>query len=173
MKIKNYMVMGMILLVVLMVGCQERSTDTKPDTGVTVTIDHEVASDDTAIMKADEKTVDMKDEGMTGDTEDSTPAPVVESEPTVKEFTMTAKNWEFIPNTIEVNKGDNVKLIVKSIDVTHGISLSEYGINVRLSPNREEVVEFVADKAGEFSFRCSVSCGAGHRGMTGTIKVNE
>ncbi|HIH39870.1 TPA: cytochrome C oxidase subunit II [Candidatus Woesearchaeota archaeon] len=89
----------------------------------------------------------------------------------VKEFTMTAKNWEFEPSTITVNQGDAVKLTVKSVDVEHSFALPDYSINVNLQPGVEETIEFVADKKGEFTFKCSVYCGAGHREMKGTLIV--
>ena len=90
----------------------------------------------------------------------------------VKEFTMTAKNWEFDPSTITVNRGDTVKLTIKSADVEHSFSLPDYKINVDLQPGSEKTVEFTADKKGEFTFRCAVYCGAGHREMVGTLIVN-
>ncbi len=90
----------------------------------------------------------------------------------IKEFTMTAKQWEFEPNTIEVNQGDLVKLSVTSIDVAHGIAILDYKINEYLSPGNEVKIEFVADKKGTFPFACSVSCGVGHRDMRGVLVVN-
>ena len=90
----------------------------------------------------------------------------------IKEFDMTAKQWEFIPNTIEVKEGDTVILNIKSIDVSHGFAISNFGINEFLSPGNEVKVEFIADEKGTFSFFCSVSCGTGHSGMRGKIIVN-
>ncbi len=89
----------------------------------------------------------------------------------VKEFDVTAKQWQFSPDTIEVNKGDNVILNVKSIDVAHGFALPEFGIDERLSPGNEIKIEFLADKEGTFSFFCNVQCGSGHSGMSGKIIV--
>lgn len=91
----------------------------------------------------------------------------------VKEISVTAKQWAFDPNPIIVNKGDKVKLSIKSIDVTHGFSLPDFGINRELKPGKTEIVEFVADKAGQFTFFCNVICGAGHSDMKGTLIVNE
>ena len=42
-----------------------------------------------------------------------------------KEFRITAKQFQFEPSTIEVSKGDKVRLIVTSIDVPHGIAIRE------------------------------------------------
>ena len=91
----------------------------------------------------------------------------------VVEISMTAKNWEFDPGTVTVHKGDTVKITLTSADVAHGFALPEYGINQRVEPGKPVVVTFVADKSGEFGFRCSVMCGGGHRGMTGKLIVEE
>ena len=64
----------------------------------------------------------------------------------VKEFDMTAKQWDFEPSTIEVNQGDTVKLHIESIDVIHGIALPAFGINENLEPGKTVDIEFVADK---------------------------
>ncbi len=89
----------------------------------------------------------------------------------VKEFRMTAKQFSFTPDTIEVNKGDKVRLIVTSTDVPHGIAIKEYGINQRLDVGKPVTIEFTADKEGTFTAYCSVFCGGGHTGMKGKIVV--
>lgn len=96
-------------------------------------------------------------------------APVQSSD--FKEFKITAKQFEFTPSTIEVNKGDKVRLIVTSVDVPHGIAIPEYGINQRLEPGKPETIEFTADKVGTFTAYCSVVCGSGHKSMKGQIIV--
>lgn len=89
----------------------------------------------------------------------------------VKEFEITAKQFSFEPSTIEVNRGDKVKLIVTSVDVPHGFAIPEYDINERLDPGKEVVIEFTANKQGTFTVFCSVFCGSGHSGMKGKIIV--
>jgi len=89
----------------------------------------------------------------------------------VKEFKITAKQFAFEPGTIEVNKGDKVRLIVTSIDVPHGIKIAEYGINERLDVGKPVTIEFTADKEGTFTVFCSVFCGSGHGNMKGTLIV--
>src|SRR3989344_4383589 len=94
----------------------------------------------------------------------------------VKEFVMTS----FYDNTgiwfslkeISVNKGDIVRIKVTNIKGTHDFSLDEYGIKKMTPLNEEVVIEFTADKAGEFIYYCSVP---GHRqkGQWGTLKVVE
>ncbi len=89
----------------------------------------------------------------------------------VKEFKMTAKQFAFEPSVIEVNKGDKVRLIVTSVDVPHGFSIPEFGINERLDVGKPVTIEFVADKQGSFTAFCSVFCGSGHGNMKGKIVV--
>lgn len=101
-------------------------------------------------------------------TEPEEPEPAA---PVVKTFSMTAKQWEFTPSTITVNKGDQVVLSITSTDVKHGFAIPAFGVNVDLNPNQTTTVRFTADQAGTHKFRCSVLCGSGHGGMTGTLIV--
>ncbi len=90
----------------------------------------------------------------------------------LKTFKMTAKQWEFNPSVITVSQGDHVRLEIASIDVEHGFSIKDLGIDSKLKPGKTEIVEFVADKRGTFEFYCSVYCGEGHSEMEGTLIVN-
>ena len=110
--------------------------------------------------------------GCTQEAQPSTTSPEL-SIPTgpVKEFNMVAKQWEFEPSVIQVNKGDTVRLHINSIDVTHGFSMPDFGINVDLEPGKTVDVEFTADKQGRFTFACSVFCGEGHAAMRGQVVV--
>ena len=88
-----------------------------------------------------------------------------------KEFDIIAKRWDFSPNMITVNEGDNVILNIESIDVTHGFTISGFGVSEQLVPGNTVKIEFVADKKGTFSFFCNIFCGSGHSGMKGTLVV--
>lgn len=101
---------------------------------------------------------------------ETTPEPEAAA-PVVKSFSMTAKQWEFVPSTITVNKGDTVRLSITSTDVTHGFSLRQFGVSGNLEPGKTVQVEFVADKKGTFTFLCNVLCGSGHSGMKGSLVV--
>ena len=92
-------------------------------------------------------------------------------ESNIKEFSITAKQWDFTPGTITVNKGDLIKLTVTSTDVRHGFKINEYNINEKFNKGETKVIEFTADKEGEFTFSCSVPCGSGHSSMSGKLVV--
>ncbi len=105
-------------------------------------------------------------------TKTSVPTPVPATvPPAVKKFSITAQNWSFSPSTITVNKGDKVELSIKSVDVNHGFFLSAFNVNKQLKPGETVTASFTADKAGSFSFVCSVFCGSGHASMSGTLIV--
>lgn len=101
------------------------------------------------------------------------PQPTVQetTKEAVKEINVVAKQFSFNPDPIIVNKGDKVKLILTSEDVEHGFAIVEYGINKRFSKENPVIVEFTADKTGEFRIFCSVFCGSGHSSMKGKLIV--
>ena len=84
---------------------------------------------------------------------------------------VTARQWQFTPNTIRVNKGDKVVLTLRSVDVAHGFGLAAFNVNEAINPGQDIVVEFTAKKKGQHTFICTVNCGAGHANMKGTLIV--
>ena len=98
-----------------------------------------------------------------------TPAPVVTSAPQtsvpaqgeVKEFVMQSwyspedKRPYFSLNEMAVNKGDRVRLKVTNTFGTHDFTIDEYGLKQETPVNQETVIEFTADKTGEFVYYCS------------------
>ena len=91
--------------------------------------------------------------------------------PAVREYTIKATQFAYEPNIIQVNRGDRVIFHVESVDVSHGLYLDGYDVNVHVPPGKPETVEFVADKVGTYRFRCSTTCGPMHPFMIGELKV--
>lgn len=100
------------------------------------------------------------------------PAATQEETTEVKEINVVAKQFSFEPNQIIVNQGDKVKLSLTTEDVEHGFAISEYGINEKVKQGETTIIEFTADKSGEFEIRCSIVCGSGHSSMKGKLIVN-
>lgn len=98
----------------------------------------------------------------------------------VKEFSMTSfvemvdgqPKPQYSLKEITVNKGDRVRIKITVTSGMHDFKIDEYGIYADTQLNKESVVEFVADKAGEFTYYCTKP---GHRqnGHFGTLKVLE
>jgi cytochrome c oxidase subunit 2 len=86
---------------------------------------------------------------------------------------MTAKKYAFDPPTITVERGRAVRIEATAIDHDHGIEIEEFGVKTRLDKGKPTVIEFTPDRTGEFTMKCSVFCGFGHRGMKGKLVVVE
>lgn len=91
----------------------------------------------------------------------------------VIEISLTAKKFDFSPQTITVQKGQPVKLIITSPDVEHGFAIKELKINQRIEAKQTKVIMFKPEQAGRFRFYCSVYCGDGHEDMTGELVVTD
>ncbi|MEK6875261.1 MAG: cupredoxin domain-containing protein [Nanoarchaeota archaeon] len=83
----------------------------------------------------------------------------------VKEFTIKAFRFGYAPGTITVNQGDKVKLIINNTDTLHGIRIPD------LAVRGDEILEFTADKQGEFTWYCANMCGKDHMQMQGKLLV--
>ena len=84
---------------------------------------------------------------------------------------VTAKKYDFVPSTIEVQQGERVVLRVTSTDRLHGIGIKKFGVNREVPRGKTVDVEFVANEAGTFPVLCTEDCGKGHDDMTGTLVV--
>lgn len=88
-----------------------------------------------------------------------------------KFFEVKAKKFAYTPNIIKVNKGDTVKIRLISQDVHHGFFVDGYSIDTAAYPGQDGNLQFVANKTGRFSYRCSVTCGEFHPYMIGYLYV--
>ncbi len=84
---------------------------------------------------------------------------------------MTARQWEFLPNYIEVNRGDTVTIYAQSADILHSIAIPGLDIEQALEPNRPVTIRFVADREGEYNFKSTKYSGIGFLKMKGIIVV--
>ncbi len=91
----------------------------------------------------------------------------------VRVIEVKASKYKFEPDPIIVKFGEKVRLVAVSTDVTHGLAIGEFGINLKLPVGKPQSVEFIADKKGKFKVYCSVFCGAGHSHMQGSFIVKE
>ncbi|MHC4788406.1 MAG: ethylbenzene dehydrogenase-related protein [Planctomycetota bacterium] len=82
-----------------------------------------------------------------------------------------ARRFEYEPAEITLRKGELVTLRLESADVTHGLYLDGYGIDIKARPGKVGKATFRADKGGRFSFRCSETCGEFHPYMIGFLTV--
>ncbi len=95
------------------------------------------------------------------------------AEPGPRRIEVSAKRFEYQPGEITLKKGEPVVLVLKSIDVPHGIRFKELGIETKAGKGKSSELAFTPDKTGTFVGHCSVFCGSGHGSMTLTLHVVE
>lgn len=91
--------------------------------------------------------------------------------PTTREIHLEARMFDFSPNIIHVNRGDRVIVDLAAMDVVHGLYIDGYDVQTTAEPGVPSRVEFVANQAGKFRYRCSVTCGTMHPFMIGELIV--
>lgn len=88
---------------------------------------------------------------------------------------MAAVRSRFSPDIIEVNEGDTVTIHLTNIDqeadISHGLGINLYDINVGIDPGDTKTIRFVADKPGVYTFYCTDFCSALHQEMSGYLLV--
>ncbi len=90
----------------------------------------------------------------------------------VKEVELTAKKYEFSPKSVEVPVGTTIRFKITALDREHGFEIE--GVKdscVKIKKGESATVEYKAEKAGTFEFKCCKRCGFGHGRMKGTIVV--
>lgn len=84
-----------------------------------------------------------------------------------------AGSFYYKPNLIRVKKGEKVKVTLNAVSMVHNFNIDEFNVK---GPNTQmgtsSIVEFTADKVGEFEFYCSIGQ---HRanGQVGKLIVTE
>jgi cytochrome c oxidase subunit 2 len=89
-----------------------------------------------------------------------------------REVKITAKKYEFSPNTVEVNAGTRIIFKITALDREHGFEIANVKDScVKIKKGETATVEYMAEKAGTVEFKCCVFCGVGHHGMKGKIVI--
>jgi cytochrome c oxidase subunit 2 len=99
------------------------------------------------------------------------PSPIAWSQPEVQRIEISARRFNFTPGEITVKKGLPVVLVLKSLDVTHGLRIHELGVDVTIKAGETVEVKFIPDAVGDFVGHCAVFCGPGHGSMAITVHV--
>ena len=93
--------------------------------------------------------------------------------PNRREFTITARDFQFSPARIEVYQDDLVKLIVRSEDIAYSLTIDEYRIARRVPAGGSTTFEFRTDRAGTFAFYSNLTSDARHSQARGNLIVRS
>jgi heme/copper-type cytochrome/quinol oxidase subunit 2 len=94
-----------------------------------------------------------------------------EQAPKHREFDVTATNYRFTPDRLEVKQDELVKLTVRSTDVAYSVTIDEYRVSKRVPAGGEVTFEFRADRSGEFPFYSNLTSDSRHKTMKGSLVV--
>src|ERR1700677_4726187 len=72
---------------------------------------------------------------------------------------LTAHRFTYDPEEITLKKGEPVVLVVKSLDVPHGLRIKDLNVNMKIRAKGTAQAQFTPDKTGDFVGQCSVFCG--------------
>ena len=94
-----------------------------------------------------------------------------EQAPNRREFTITAKDYRFSPDRLEVSQDDLVKVTVRSEDVAYSMTIDEYRVSKRVPAGGTTTLEFRADRAGTFAFYSNLTSDSRHNSTKGQLVV--
>lgn len=149
---KKFILVSLFIIVFIMAGCNQQ-----PHSEKSTTQQNPTATDTTAQPASKQPAGEVSGQLKDG----------------WREVKVEAFQFGFEPEEIVVLRGEKVRLRTRSTDVTHGLGLKAYNINRTLPPEEETIIEFTADRAGEFHIHCTVYCGSGHSDMHAMLKVKE
>jgi uncharacterized beta barrel domain-containing protein DUF5777/cupredoxin-like protein len=75
--------------------------------------------------------------------------------PESREIRITASRNDLSPRTINVNKGENIKLVVTSEDIDHSFAIRDFHIEKEIKATQTEVIELTPNREGRFQLSCS------------------
>ena len=91
--------------------------------------------------------------------------------PAVRTVRITAKRFEFDPDTVTLEAGRPAVLELVSLDRTHGFRIPELGIGTVIGERETVRLEIMPNRPGRFVFMCDRFCGDGHEDMIGLLVV--
>ena len=108
--------------------------------------------------------------------------------PRERTLTIIAHKYAYDPPILRVNQGDQIHIRLVAKDVTHGFYLEGYDLDAKVRPENPtfwvrhpsageeykeaEEIQFTANRAGKFHYRCSITCGYMHPFMQGELIVS-
>ncbi len=88
-----------------------------------------------------------------------------------EQITISGSNFTFVPNTIQVTKGDLIKITLLNTSGLHNLTIPALHVSTKtIHAGQQDTVQFIADKTGSYPFYD----GYGHHkefGMIGKLIV--
>jgi len=105
------------------------------------------------------------------DTTESIEKELKASKTVFREITLTAKDGAFSPRDIIADKGETIVLKIKAVGEPVGFRAINFGLNEYISADKDMVLKFLADTAGEFEYFSNVPNSKGNAKLRGKILI--
>jgi heme/copper-type cytochrome/quinol oxidase subunit 2 len=89
------------------------------------------------------------------------------------ETNILVKQYEFIPNSIEVKRGVPVSLVFTSEYITQSIIIYAFKITEVVEKGVGTTISFTPDRVGVFEYFATAFPGFGHKGLRGKLIVTD
>jgi cytochrome c oxidase subunit 2 len=99
--------------------------------------------------------------------------PVAVAQQADRTIDIHAKKFAFTPAEITLKKGETVKLVITSDDVTHALVIPALHVKATVKKHQPAEVTITADKVGDFDGKCGHYCGSGHGTMKFVVHVTN
>lgn len=86
---------------------------------------------------------------------------------------VTASNWKWELSQTTFKTGETITFSIQGKEGLHGFAIDGTDVDEQIAAGETKEVSWTPDKAGEYTIRCSVACGAGHANMVQTITVTD
>jgi heme/copper-type cytochrome/quinol oxidase subunit 2 len=96
-----------------------------------------------------------------------------EQAPNRRAFTVVARDGRFEPPQLDVLRDDLVTIHLRSEGTAYSFAIDAYRVMKRAGDGETVTFEFRADRAGKFTYYCSLSSEPRCRDMKGTLIVAE
>jgi cytochrome c oxidase subunit 2 len=96
-----------------------------------------------------------------------------EQAPRRREFLITARNYRYAPDRIEVVRDELLKLTIRSEDIAYSLTIDEYRVSRRIPAGGVTTLEFRVDRAGTYPFYSNLTNDPRHAEMRGELVVRE
>jgi cytochrome c oxidase subunit 2 len=82
-----------------------------------------------------------------------------------------ARRFAFSPSEITIKKGESVKMVLISDDVTHSLVVPDLHINEEVKRGNATRITITPTVGGDFQGKCGHFCGSGHGRMVFIVHV--
>jgi len=93
------------------------------------------------------------------------------AQPAERVVAIVARKFVFLPNEIQLQRGQPVVFEFSAPEVVMGFHAPELKLRTLIVPGQPARLRWVPEAPGSFRFVCDVFCGDGHEGMSGQIIV--